>query len=267
MRVTAALFLAAASAGGASSARAQIAVVSSTVQERAAAPGESYVGTIRVLNSSGQPQAVRIYQSDYQFFADGTSHFDAPGSSARSNARWVTPSPSQLVVPPGADVGLTYVVAVPPGDTLAGTYWSTVMVEGVPSVPNAAAPAPGRGQVGVGAVVRYAVQVATHVSGGSRKVSFTALKAEAQRDSTRALELVVRNDGSRAYRPVLWMELYDESGALVVRKQQDRGLLYPGTSLKQRFELGRLPAGAYKVVLFADTGDEAVYAVPYKLKL
>ncbi|AHG90863.1 hypothetical protein J421_3326 [Gemmatirosa kalamazoonensis] len=266
MRVPAALLVAVASAGGASSARAQIAVVTSTVQERAAAPGESYVGTIRVLNSSAQPQAVRIYQTDYQFFADGTSHFDAPGSTVRSNARWVTPSTSQLVVPPGADVGLTYVVAVPPGDTLAGTYWSTVMVEGVPNTPNAA-PAPGRGQVGVGAVVRYAVQVATHVSGGSRRVSFTGLRAEEQRDSTRALELVVRNDGSRAYRPVLWMELYDESGALVVRKQQDRGLLYPGTSLKQRFELGRLPAGAYKVVLFADTGDEAVYAVPYKLKL
>ena len=77
----------------------------------------------------------------------------------------------------------------------------------------------------------------------------------------------MRNDGTSGYRPVLWMEVYDETGALVARKQQDRGLLYPGTSLKQRFDLGKLPSGAYKVVLFADTGDDAVYAVPYRLKL
>ena len=125
----AALLLVAAIAGGATTARAQVAVVSSTVQEHAAAPGESYVGTIRVLNTTAQSQTVRVYQTDYDFAADGTSRFDAPGSTPRSNARWVTPSATQLVLPPNANVAITYAVIVPRGDSIAGTYWSTVMVE------------------------------------------------------------------------------------------------------------------------------------------
>src|SRR5439155_12856160 len=57
-------------------ARAQISVVGNTVEERTAAPGDTYVGTIVVRNLTPQSQPVRIYQSDYSFFADGTSHFD-----------------------------------------------------------------------------------------------------------------------------------------------------------------------------------------------
>ena len=143
------------------------------------------------------------------------------------------------------------------------------MVEGAPVGAPAGEAAGGarRAQVGVGAVVRYAVQVATHVRRGARKVAFSGLRAETQADSARVLELVVANAGEHGYRPVLWVEVYDETGALRARRQQERGLLYPGTSLKQRFELGRLPPGVYKVVLFADAGEDAVFAAPYKLTL
>jgi len=72
-------------------ARAQIAVIGSTVEERDAAPGQRYEGTIVVRNLTTSPQPVRIYQTDYRFFADGTSHFDSAGSQPRSNARWVRP--------------------------------------------------------------------------------------------------------------------------------------------------------------------------------
>lgn len=264
----AALTASVASALAAARLPAQVAVLSSTVQERAASPGETYVGTIRVLNPTDQPQAVRVYQTDYLFSADGTSNYDAPGSTPRSNARWIAPSASHLVVPAGAEVTVTYTVAVPASDSLQGTYWSAVMVEGVPQAPAIAEAAPvRRGSVGVGAVVRYAVQVATHLRGGTQTVRFSALHADSLADSSRAIELVVANAGGRGYRPVLWVELYDETGALRVRRQQDRGLLYPGTSLKQRFDLGRLPPGMYKAVVFADTGDDAVYAAPYRLRL
>ena len=57
---------------------AQIAVVGSTVEERVAARGETYVGTIVVRNQTQQDQPVRIYQTDYLFYADGTSHFIDP---------------------------------------------------------------------------------------------------------------------------------------------------------------------------------------------
>ena len=247
------------------SASAQIAVVGSTVEERVVAPGESYVGSIVVRNLTRQDQPVRIYQTDYRFFADGTSHFDDPGTTPRSNAKWITPTVRSLLVPPNSEMTVTYAVKVPADDSLSGTYWSAVMVEGAPTEPGRSSG--GRPQVGVGAVMRYAVQVASHIkTSGSRKVAFANSKFVTNADSTQAFELEVMNSGERADRPALWIEVYDEQGTLKANARQERGLLYPGTSLKQVFQLGKLAQGTYRAVVFADTGEDAVFASQYTLK-
>ena len=243
-------------------ASAQIAVVGSTVEEHTAAPGQRYEGTIVVRNLTSQSQGVRIYQNDYRFFADGTSHFDAAGSTVRSNARWILPSATAIVVPPTGEITVGYTVTVPPLDTLRGTYWSAIMIEGAPT----AAPAAASKQVGIGAVVRYAVQLATHLpTVGSRTVAFANQRSATDSTGRRLLELDVQNAGERAYRPLMWVELYDAAGALVVRREQQRGLLYPGTSVRQRFVFDTLAAGSYKALVFADTGDDSVSAAQYKL--
>jgi len=244
---------------------AQIAVVGSTVEERVAAPGETYTGTVVVRNLTAQDQPVRIYQTDYLFFADGTSHFDDPGTAARSNAKWITPTVRSLLVPPSSEMTVTYTVRIPANDSLSGTYWSTIMVEGAPS--EAGRPSSGRPQVGVGAIMRYAVQVATHIrTTGSRKVNFANSRFLTNADSAQTFELEVQNVGERAYRPALWIEVYDEQGALKANVRQERGLLYPGTSLKQTFALGKLPHGNYRAIVFADSGEDAVFASQFTLK-
>jgi hypothetical protein len=248
-----------------SAAAAQIAVVGSTVEERVAAAGESYVGTIVVRNLTRQDQPVRIYQTDYRFFADGTSHFNDPGTSPRSNATWITPTVRSLLVPPLSEMTVTYTVQIPASDTLKGTYWSAIMVEGAPN--EASRSSGGRPQVGVGSVMRYAVQIATHLqTSGSRKVSFANSRFLTNSDSTQTFELEVQNAGERAYRPALWIEVYDQEGALRANARQERGLLYPGTSLKQTFALGKLPPGTYRAVVFADSGEDAVFAAQFTLR-
>lgn len=241
---------------------AQISVVGNTVEEHTAAPGQSYEGTILVRNVTATPQSVRIYKTDYLFYANGTSHFDDPGTTPRSNANWIKPSASSIVVPPMGELTVGYTISVPASDTLRGTYWSALMIEGASSVP----PSIGTKQVGVGAIVRYAVQLATHLpKTGSRKVAFSNQALSTDSTGHRVLELDVQNTGERAYRPNLWVELYDGNGVVRGRVEQQRGLLYPGTSLKQRFVFDALPAGSYKAVVFADSGDDAVFATQYKL--
>jgi hypothetical protein len=241
---------------------AQIAVVGNAVDEHEAGPGQRYLGSITVRNLTAEPQPVRIYQTDYRFSADGTSNFDSAGTVRRSNAAWIRPSASSLTIPPMADVVLSYAVTVPAIDSLRGTYWSTIMVEGQPRLP----PQARRGQIGLGAVFRYAVQVATHLPAvGTRKVRLTRQGFLTDSTGARVLDVVVENNGERAYRPNLWVELYDGRGTLRKRIEQQRGLLYPGTSVKQRFSFGALPAGVYKALVFADTGDDTVSAAQYKL--
>lgn len=241
---------------------AQVGVVGSSVEEHDAVPGERYEGTIVLRNYSTQPQPIRIYQTDYRFSADGTSHFDSAGTLARSNARWLTPSVGSIVVPPSSDVTLGYVVAVPAVDSLRGSFWSALMIEGAPS----AAPPAGARQMALGSVLRYAVQVATHLrTPGSRRVKLTKHGFAPDSAGSPTLEMDVENAGERAYRPLLWVELYDAAGALRARVERQRGLLYPGCSLRQRFTFARQPAGEYKAVIFADTGDETVLATQYRL--
>jgi hypothetical protein len=246
-------------------AQAQIAVLSSTVEEKTALPGEKYTETLVISNQSAQPQIARIYQTDYRFASDGTAHYDDAGSTARSNASWVTPQAARVVVPPNSQVSVPYSVAVPASDSLRGTYWSLIMVEGAPVEPGAATGSQGKPAIAVGAVMRYAIQVATHIrSSGSRTVQF-ASPAAGKTTNGAALDVDVTDTGERGFRPTLWVEVYDAQGTLRAKARQSRGLLYPGTSLHQHFDLGSLPAGAYKAVIFADTGEDSVFAAQYSI--
>jgi hypothetical protein len=246
-------------------ARAQIAVLSSTVEEKTAVPGEKYTGTIIVSNPGAQPQVARIYQTDYRFAADGTAHYDDPGSSPRSNATWITPQATRITVPANSQVAVPYSVVVPPqSDSLRGTYWSLIMVEGATTEPTGAAA--GKPAVAVGAVMRYAIQLATHIqNSGTRTVKFTSPAATKSADGLAVLDVDMLNTGERGYRPTLWVELYDDKGVLRGKAKQSRGLLYPGTSLHQHFDLGKLASGTYKAVIFADTGEESVFATQYTI--
>jgi hypothetical protein len=247
-------------------ARAQIAVLSSTVEEKIAAPGEKYTGVIVVSNPTAQPQVARIYQTDYRFAADGTAHYDDAGSTARSNASWITPQASRIMIPANSQVDVPYAVAVPMGDSLRGTYWSMIMVEGAPAEPAGSKAATDKPAVAIGAVMRYAVQLATHIrSSGTRTVQFGSPAASTTTTGTAALDVDMTDTGERGFRPTLWVEVYDAQGTLRAKAKQTRGLLYPGTSLHQHFDLGKLASGTYKAVIFADTGEDAVFATQYTI--
>jgi hypothetical protein len=246
--------------------RAQISVLSSTVEEKEAAKGETYTGRIVISNPTTTPQSVRIYQTDYGFKSDGTTSFDDAGTTARSNAKWVTPQSERVVVPPRSEVTVPYSVKVPASDSLKGTYWSAIMVEGAESAPTATTGRGGQAQVGIGSVIRYAIQVATHIgTSGTRTVKFEKPLVGRTATGEATFDLDVITSGERAVRPKLSVEIYDAQGAIQGKSKADRGLVYPGSSFKQHFDFGKLPAGTYKAVVFADTGDEKVFASQFTI--
>ncbi len=239
---------------------AQVSVISSTLEERPATPGERYTGTVRVRNTSTQPQVARIYQTDYRFLADGRTFYEQPGTAPRSNAPWVRFNPAQLTLAPGEEAAVAYEVAVPAG--MRGSYWSVLMVE-------TAQPEPVRtAQRGVGITpgIRYAVQLATHVGQAERRIALEGARLTGETGS-RALEVNVSNTGEQADRLELRVDLFDADGAPAGRLSSSRGLVYPGTSIHQRFELPALPAGTYRALLVVDTGSDEVFGAEYTLKL
>lgn len=250
---------------------AQIVVMGGLVQERTAKPGDTYRGTLRLLNPGVEPQEAKIYQTDFLFSADGKSLYGPPGTTSGSNARWITFSPDRITIPPGREVTVDYSVTIPAGArSLAGTHWSMLMVEGLK--PGSAESSPATGQsrrpaIGILPTTRFGIQIATHVGGaGKARVEFSRPQVITAAGGKQLIVDVV-NTGDLAYRPELRVELYDEGGTLRRTLREQRGLVYPRCSVRQTFDLGRLPAGNYRALVVVDTGGDEVFGAQYRLAL
>jgi hypothetical protein len=253
-------------------AHAQIVLVGNAVQEHAGRSGDTYNGTIRVANTGRAAAEARVYLTDYHFTADGRTFYDTPGRLSRSNTRWITFTPSRLVIPAGGESTVAYSITVPSvgADSMGGTYWGMIMVEGVtPEEADKLSSAnPGKVpslslQVGI----RYGVQIVMQLPGGGLPSLEFQNPTMIPGVSGKELHVDFANSGATAYRPDIRLELYDEAGVLRLSTHSQRGLLYPGCSARQVFKLGDLPAGDYRAVVIADTGGDEVFGAQYRLKL
>ena len=251
--------------------QAQIAVRSALSDDRDAAAGATYEGTVTVANTSDQAQQAKVYLTDYHFEADGTNAYDAPGSRARSNAAWVRFTPNVLTLPPGESGAVQYTVTVPPeAGEAGGSFWSLLMVESVP--PDAPESTLGEGRdapiYGVRSVTRYGVQIATHVRGtGAVGVDFARTEVVPGDGGGHRLHVDVANTGTRMVRPEVWAEVFDDAGVSRGRLHGAESRIYPGTSVRQVFDLGALPRGTYKALVVVDAGGDHAYGAEYVLDL
>ncbi len=244
--------------------RAQVGIVNGLTQEKICKPGEAFQSSIAIRNFGSTVENVRIYQTDYAFTFDGKSSYDPPGKAARSNAGWITLGRSQLTVPGSSQVDLRYAVKVPNDASLIGTYWSVIMVEGVLKAPAAEADAPKKeANLGIAQVMRYAVQIVTHIGDtGSRKIKF--LRTELLQDKgRRTFEVDVENTGERWLRPYSSLELYSPTGELAGKYEGERLRIFPETSVRFKFDVSCVAEGRYKALVVLDNKDSHVFGAQY----
>lgn len=264
-----ALFLVA-SAG---STNAQISVRSELSDDREVQPGTTYEGVIQVANDTDEFQEAKIYQTDYRFYSDGSNVYGEPGQDARSNANWTRVSAPSITLPPRSMASVTYLVSVPEaleGKPLEGSYWSMIMVEAVPktSPESTVNPETGEPEYALLQIMRYGVQVATHIQGtGASEVTMPDSGLERLEGGELALRVIVENGGSRMIRPEIWVELYGEDGSAFGRRDGVQSRIYPGTSINQQIKLGDLEPGKYRALVILDGGGEEVYGAEYTLAL
>lgn len=245
---------------------AQIMVVSSAVQEREASPGESYRTGIRLRNTSTETVEVRIYQTGYLFYADGRSLHVPPDSQPRSNAAWLRGMPTSLVVSAGEEADVSFTVAVPAAG-VAGTYWSMIMIEPITGGAGSS-DAAGPPAVGIRTVMRFGIQIATHVAGDApHRLEVANARVINGNTGKPELEFELINNGSAGYRPNVSVEIFDAQGVAVATFEEQRGLIYPGLSVVQRFALAELPAGEYEALVVVDTSGREVFGAQFRLGL
>lgn len=256
----------------AGAAPAQVVVRSALSDDRTVPPGEVYVGTVVVANGTDEVQQAKVYQTDYAFRADGSNSYDTPGTSPRSNAGWVEFSPRALTLAPGETVQVQYRVTVPAkvGEEVpVGTYWSMLMVEGIPrSSAESTLGDDTTPHYGVRQVTRYGVQIATHLLGSERPtIGFQQVRLQTSESGGRVLEVDLENQGELFAQSTLWVELYAQDGTAQGRRDGTSTRLYPGTSVRQQVDLSDLTPGQYEALIVVDSGEENVVGAQYTLEL
>jgi hypothetical protein len=246
---------------------AGVSVEGSLIRQYETEPGRAVEGTIDVQNTGFDSQEVRFYQTDYHFTAEGASVFGDPGGTERSNARWIQLSPTRVTVAPSGKTSLHYTIRVPADTLLAGTYWSVIMVE--PLAPRAVLPEadPTKVTVAIKEVVRYAIQIITHIRDtGRREVRFAQVRL-APADVGQSLAVDMENTGERLMSGALWAELYDSRGHYAGKFEGGRHGLYPGTSARFNVDLSNLDAQTYRALLVFDCGGDDVFGLRATLTL
>lgn len=245
-----------------------VCVVGGLTREATLSPGSKSEGRVTLVNNTGEPCQVRVYQTDYLFYADGRNLYGDPGSAPRSNARWVTFTPHQVVVPARDMAPVDYTIQVPQDDQLTGTYWSMLMVEPLetdgPGPPEAEED---KTKVGLRTVLRYGIQLVTHLGdAGTRDLRFHGQRLLVA-DGKRLLQLDAENVGEQWLNPVLWVEVHDEKGAAVSRFDARKTRLYPGCSACFQLDLTALAPGSYNALIVADNEDDNVFGAQCKLAI
>ena len=250
----------------------QVSVIGDLSNDKEAKPGERYDGLITVKNDSDEPQEVKVYQTDYSFACDGTNNYADPGTLTRSNAKWVSFSPSFFTVPPRGTATVNYTIQVPTDSTakkLVGSYWSILMVEGIAkgSAESAAQKDNKKPQMGIRQTIRYGIQVATHIAQtGTKKIDFLDAKLVTKDDGKKFLQVDIGNSGDVWVRPTMYVELFDDKGASKGKFPGVAYRLYPGTSVRQMIDLSTIQKGSYKALVVVDGGGEDAYGAEYNLK-
>lgn len=236
-------------------ARAGVAVINGLSHETRLMPGEEFRGKIEIQNTSSRATTIKLSQADYWFSHTGESRYDQPGSSLRSNAPWILLEDNFITLEAHEKRDVEYRMTAPQSDTLRGTYWSVIMVEGM-EPPDTASYKKG---ISVSTVTRYAIQIITHIEEtGTSDLQFLHLSLEKQENTPR-LSIDISNTGERALRPETSLELIDENGISQGILRLDRKRIYPGTSAKFTFDLPELPPGSYAGVIVADCDEDHIF--------
>lgn len=247
--------------------QAGVTPVGDMTHEKDAKPGERYRQVIVVQNTDSQPSEVKLYQTDYSFAADGSSHYDPPGNMPRSNAKWVGISRDAITVPANATERIEYEVRVPADKGLTGTYWSMIMVEPIAKGSRESSEALPENTAAISQTLRYGIQVVTNIGkGGKAELTFDNPRL-LQEEGKRFFAIDVSNTGQRSLRTALWLELYSDKGSPVGKFQGSAQRLYPGTSACYKIDLSKTPNGKYLGMVAADAKGDNLFGANVELEI
>jgi hypothetical protein len=245
---------------------ANINIEGKLTHEFAAGAGDSLSGSIIIRNNGDKAEEVKIYQKDYSSVAGGIHNYLDAGTNPRSNTGWITISPKKFFIQAGEAYIAYFSISIPSDETLAGTYWSILMVEAIPEQsPESSNYNPDNTGLGVQTVLRYGIRMITHIN-DSGTVSPEVISANLMHEEDKLfLVLDIKNAGSRLLRINTWAELHNSLGEFSGKFEGDHLAIFPASSIRFKVDLTGIPPETYKALLVLDCGGDNVFGINYDL--
>ncbi len=242
-------------------AQASLVIVNGLSHEHVVHVGNRSQGSIIIKNTADKAKRARIYKTDVEHDCDGQTRFTVGSARNRCNSDWTLLSDNEVVIGAKQTYTLTYEIDPNADVDQSGSYWGVIMVEEIKDLDTLT---PQRG-VTVTSLIRYAIQIVTHFEGKSIK-NLEILSVNI--DTTKEVNLLavsISNTGNFMLKPIMILELYNESGEQVYRHEIPYQKVYPGLCKLFELPVNDVPKGTYNGILVADCGEENIYGLNLEL--
>lgn len=240
---------------------ASLVIVNGLSHEHNVTPGSKTQGSIIIKNTAETSKRARIYKTDVSHDCNGQTAFLLESERDRCNSSWTLLSDNEIVIPSQQTYTLTYELSPSSEIENSGSYWGVIMVEEIKDLDTLT---PQRG-VTVTSLIRYAVQIVTHFENDNVKdLEITSVKMDTTREQN-VLSVSVVNKGNFMLKPIMFVELYDETGVQIYREEIPYQKVYPGLCKLFEIPIKGVPMGTYNGVLVADCGDESLFGIEMEL--
>lgn len=216
------------------------------------APGETYSGEISVENPDNEEVKTKIYLEDWVYSPGGTGEkkFSPMGTQPLSCSRWIQFSPAQEMLKPYGRFTARYTISVP--QDASGGYYSVLFFETILGT--------AQDEEGVNVLVsgRVGALFMVHVKGTvKRQGDVTEVKISPP-SGNKPLEILTtfKNTGNVDIPLGGTFLLMDADGKVSARGDLQKIYTLPGVQETGTTQwVGRLPAGAYTLLLTYDLGQ------------
>ncbi len=237
--------------------QASLVIVNGLSHEHTVQIGSKSQGSIVIKNTAESPKRARIYKTDVIHNCEGQTTFLEELNRDRCNSSWTLLSDNEIVIPGQQTYTLTYELEPSDSVTPNGSYWGVVMIEEIKDLDTSA---PQRG-VTVTSLIRYAIQIISNFESESLKdLEIVGVDMDTTRE-VNMLTVSVNNKGNYMLKPIMIIELYDESGTQVYRNEIPYQKVYPGYCKLFDLPIKEVPVGSYSGILVADCGEENIYGI------
>ena len=215
-------------------------------------PGESYSGEVSVENPDPEEAKLKIYMEDWAYSSGvtGEKQFAPAGTMPLSSVKWISYAPALATMPPYSKTVVRYTIQVP--QDAKGGHYSVLFFETMigTSTSEGGASVIVAGRIGSlfyirpkGTIDRRGEIVSVHVEAPSGSKPMT-------------IETVFKNSGNTDITLGGNFLIMNEGGNILGRGDIAKIYTFPGdTESRSTQWVGRLPKGAYSLLLTYDLGE------------